>query len=171
MVIVVNFIHYSVSRTPILFEDLVLLAPLLSFSHLIPKDWSYLVSCLGAIAGCAGMVQSAGSPMSSAVELLFSILGFLYIVLFSLWLVFFVWTCSACSCLESTKIVSCVWIRLWDNVRFMLMRFAISSLSYIAAYASSCSASAVLTWDYVSCVWFAHAPYPWAADVTFLRIW
>ena len=84
-----------------------------------------------------------------------------------------VWTCSACSFLESTKIVSCAWVRLYNNLRLMLVmvRFDIASLSSIAAHASACSASAVLTWDYVSCVWFADAPYPRAAAVAFLRIW
>ena len=77
MTVIVNFIHYSVSRPSILFAGLVFLVPLLASSHLVPKGCSYLVSCLGEIAGCAGMVQSAGSPMSPAVAIRFSILGFL----------------------------------------------------------------------------------------------
>ena len=77
MVVIVNFLHYSVSRPSILFAGVVLLTPLLASSHIVPKGCSYLVSCLGEIAGCAGMVQSAGSPMSPAVALQFSILGFL----------------------------------------------------------------------------------------------
>ena len=87
MVVIVNFIHYSVSCHSILFTGLVLLVPLLASSHLVPKGFSYLVSCLGEITGCAGMVQSAGSPMSPAVALRFSILGFFDLVLFSLRLV------------------------------------------------------------------------------------
>ena len=77
MVVIVNFLHYSVSRPSILFAGLLLLAPLLASSHLVPKGCSYLVSCLGEISCCAGMVQSAGSPMSPAVALRFSILGVL----------------------------------------------------------------------------------------------
>ena len=87
MVIIVNFLHYSVSCSSILFVCLVLLTSLLASSHLVPKGCSYLFSCLGEITGCAGMVQSEGSPMSPAVALRFSILGFFFSVLFSLWLV------------------------------------------------------------------------------------
>ena len=151
---------------------LVLLAPLLASSHLVPKGFSYLVSCLWEIAGFSGMVQSAGSHISLAVSILFSILVFLSsAVLFVAGVFAFVWTCSYCSCLESTKIVSRDWVRLWDNVRLMLVRFAIASLSSIASHASACSASAVLTWKSVTCVWFSDAPYPWAAAVAFLQIW
>ena len=71
-----------------------------------------------------------------------------------------VWTCSACSFLESTRIVSCAWVRLWDNVILVLVSFAISSVSSIASHASAYSTSTVLTWAYVSCVWFTEAPYP-----------
>ena len=67
--------------------SLVLLVPLLAYSHLVSKVCSYLVYCLGEITGYASMVQSAGSPMSPAVALRFRILGFLYIVLFYLWIV------------------------------------------------------------------------------------
>ena len=83
----------------------------------------------------------------------------------------FVWNCSACSCLESTKMVSCAWVRLWDNMRLMLVSFTIASLYSIAAHASACSASSVLTWASVSCVWFSDTSYPWAAAVAFLQIW
>ena len=92
-------------------------------------------------------------------------------VLFVAGLFALVWTCSACSCLENTKFISCACVRHWDNIRLMLARFAIASLSSIATLASVCSASAVLTWDSVACVWFSDAPYPWAADVAFLQIW
>ena len=74
---------------------LVLLTPLLASSHLVLKGCSYLVSCLGEIAGCDGMVQSVGSTMSPAVALRFSILGFLSSAVLSVAGVFvFVWTCS-----------------------------------------------------------------------------
>ena len=76
MLVIVNFLHYSVSRPSILFAGLVLLAPLLISSHLVPNGCSYLVSYLGEIAGCAGMVQSSGSPVSPSVVLLFSTFGF-----------------------------------------------------------------------------------------------
>ena len=69
MVVIVNFLQYSVSRPSIIFAGLVLLAPLIASSHLAPKGFSYLVFCLGEIAGFAGIVQSAGSPMSPAVAL------------------------------------------------------------------------------------------------------
>ena len=82
-----------------------------------------------------------------------------------------VWTSSACNCLESTRIVSCSWVIICNNARLILVRFYIASLSSIAAHASACSASAVLTWDCVSGVWFADAPDPWAAAVASLRIW
>ena len=78
MVVIVHFLHYGVSRPSILFVGLFLLAPLLASSHIFPKCFSHLVSCLGEIVGCAVMVQSAGSPMSPEVSLQFSILGFLY---------------------------------------------------------------------------------------------
>ena len=108
MVVIVNFLHYSVFRLSIIFVGLVLLAPLLASSHLVPKGCSYLVYCLGEIAGCAGMVQSAGYSMSPAVALRFSILVFLSsVVLFVAGVFVFVWTCSACSCFEITKIFSC----------------------------------------------------------------
>ena len=76
MVIIVNGLHYSISRPSILFVGLVILTPLLASSHIVPKCCCYFVSCLGAIIDCAGMVQSEGSPMSPAVALRFSILGF-----------------------------------------------------------------------------------------------
>ena len=107
MVVIVNFLPYSVSRPSILFAGLVLLAALLASSHLVPKVCYYLVSCLGEIAGCAGMVQSAGSPMSQAVELRFSILFLSSEVLFVDSVFALIWTFSSCSCLESIKIVSC----------------------------------------------------------------
>ena len=170
--VIVNFLHCSISRPFILFVVLVLLEQIIASSHLVSKGCSYLVSCLGEIAGCAGMVQSAGSPMIPAVALRFIIIGFLSsTVLFVAGFFVLVWNFSAGSCLEITKIVSCAWVRLLDNVRLMLMRFAIVSLSYIYAHASDCSASTVLTWASVSCIWFADAPYPWDASVAFLRIW
>ena len=117
------------------------------------------------------MVQSTGPPMSPAVALWFIILGFLSIaVLFVVGFFVLLWTFIAYSCLESTKIVSCAWVRLWDNVSLMLVRFEISSLSSIAAHTIDCSASVVLIWASVSCVWFSDAPYPWGSDVAFLRI-
>ena len=90
MVVIINFLHYSLSRPSILFLGLFLLTPLLASSHIFPKGCSYLVSYLGGISGCAGMVQSAGSPMSTAVALWFRILVF-FLVLFSLWLVYLFW--------------------------------------------------------------------------------
>ena len=172
MVVIVFFLHYSVSRPSTLFLGLVLFAPLLASSHIVPKGWSYLVSCLGSIKGCSGMLKYVGPPMSSTVALRFSIIFFLSSgVLFVDGVFALVWTCSSYSCLESTKIVSCAWVRIWNSVGLVLVRFAISSLSSIAAHASTCSASALLTWVSVSCVWFFDAPYPWAAAVTFLRIW
>ena len=77
MVVIVNFMHYSVSRPSILFMGLVLLAPLLASSHLVPNGCSYLVACLGQMSGCVGMVQSTGSSMSTSAALQFIILGFL----------------------------------------------------------------------------------------------
>ena len=71
----------------------------------------------------------------------------------------------------STKIVSCDCVRLWDRVKFILVRFAIASLSSIYEHVSDCSASAVMTWDSVSYVWFSDVPYPWAAAVAFWQIW
>ena len=91
MVVIVNFLHYSVSRPSILFAGLVLLAPFLASSHIFPKGCSYLVSCLGEIAVCAGMVRSAGPHMSPAVALRFSVLVFFDLVRFSLWVVSLLW--------------------------------------------------------------------------------
>ena len=172
MVFIVHYLHYSVSPPSILFAGLFLLTPLTDSSHLVPKGCSYLVSCLGKISGCAGMVQSTGYPMSPAVALWFSILNVLILCCYLCgWCFCLVCTCSARSWLKSTKIISCAWIRIWDNVRLTLVRFAIVLLSYIATYASDCSSSTVLTWASVSCVWFADSPYPWATYVDFLRIW
>ena len=78
MVVIVHFLHYSVSHSSILFVGLFLLVPLLASSHIVPKGCSYLVSCLGEIAGCAGMVHSERPPMNPSVALLFSIPFFLY---------------------------------------------------------------------------------------------
>ena len=75
--VIVDFLHYSVSSLSILFVGLVLLAPPIASSHLVPKGCSYLVSCLGGIACCSGMVQSVGPPMIPSVALRFSILGVL----------------------------------------------------------------------------------------------
>ena len=77
MVVIVNFLRYSVSHPSILLLGLVFLAPLLASSHIFPKGCSYLVSCIGEIVGCAGMVQYAGPTMSPEVALLFVILSFL----------------------------------------------------------------------------------------------
>ena len=76
MVVIVNFLHYSVSHPSILFVGLFLLAPLLASSHLVPKGCSYLVSCYGEIVGFNVMVQSEGFTMSPAVSLQFRILCF-----------------------------------------------------------------------------------------------
>ena len=77
MMVIVNFLHYSISSPPILFTGLVLLVPLLASSYLVTKDLSYLVSCFGEIAGCASMVKSTGPPTSPSVALRFSFLCFL----------------------------------------------------------------------------------------------
>ena len=87
MVVIVNFLHYSVSRPSILFAGLVLLAPLLASCHIFPKGCSFSVYYLGEIAGCTGMFQSVGSLMSPALALRFSIPVFA-LLLFYLWLVF-----------------------------------------------------------------------------------
>ena len=76
MVVIVNFLHYSVSRASILFLGLVLLTPIIASSNISPKGCYYLVSCLGEIAGCTDMVQAMGSPMSLALALQLRILGF-----------------------------------------------------------------------------------------------
>ena len=159
MVVIVFFLHYSVSRPSTLFLGLVLFAPLLASSHIVPKGWSYLVSCLGSIKGCSGMLKYVGPPMSSTVALRFSIIFFLSSgVLFVDGVFALVWTCSSYSCLESTKIVSCAWVRLCDNVRLMLVRFTIASLSYIDENMSACGSSTVFTWASVSCVLFDDSP-------------
>ena len=84
--VIVNFLHYSVSRPSILFMGLVLLAPLLTSSHIVTQCCSYLVSCFGEIAGCAGMVKSVGPPTSTTVALQFIFLCLLISCQFlSLW--------------------------------------------------------------------------------------
>ena len=72
--VIVKYIHYSVSSPSILFRGLVLFAPLIAYSHLVPQGCSYLVSCFGEISGCAVMVKSAGPPMIPKVALQFSFL-------------------------------------------------------------------------------------------------
>ena len=67
---------------------------------------------------------------------------------------YFDWDCNACSCFESTNIVSCACVRLWGRSMFILARLAIASLSSIAVHGSACSTSEVMTWVYVLCVWF-----------------
>ena len=82
----------------------------------------------------------------------------------------FAWVCNSCSWFESTILLSCACVSLWERIKFRLARFAIASLSSIAAYASACIASALLTWASVSCVWFSVAPHPWYVSIDFLRI-
>ena len=70
--------------------ELLLLAPLLDSSHIVPKRCSYLVSCFGNIEGCAGIIKYAGPPMSPNSSTLIYITFYSCLVLFSLWLVFLI---------------------------------------------------------------------------------
>ena len=76
--VIVNILLNSVSCPYILFMVIVLLAPIISSSHIFPKGLSYFVSCFGGIEGRDGMVKSEGPPISPAVALLFSFLCLLF---------------------------------------------------------------------------------------------
>ena len=75
---------------------------------------------------------------------------------------------SVCSCLGSANITSCAWARLWNNIKCVLVRFDIASLSSIYEFATDCSESAVIIWASISCTWFSETPYPWSVAVAFL---
>ena len=77
MMVIVNFLHYSVSRPSILFVGLVLFAPIITSPHIVPKLFSQLVYCFGEIACYTVMVKSTGPHMIPSVELGFSFLCFL----------------------------------------------------------------------------------------------
>ena len=173
MVVIVNYPNYSLSCLSILFMGLVLLTTLLVSSHIFsPKAAPTWCPVLGGLQ--VALVWSCLRVLPWVQQYNFDLVYLVLLssdVLFVSGVFFSVWTRSACRCMESTKIVSCAWFSLWDNVRLILVRLSIVPLYSIAAHASDYITSEVLTWACVSCVWFSDAPYPWAAAVAFLKIW
>ena len=130
---------------------------------------------LGVFPWCGGVLVWYGQECSSFHESSSISLTcwyfFLWVAGFSVsGLLEFIWSYRVCSFLESTKISSCSWVKLWDSVMLVLVRFDIASLSSIESFASSCSVSAVIIWESVTCLWYSEALYPCATDVAFLQI-
>ena len=68
MMVIVNFIYYSVPCPSIICKGLFLLK-IIPSSHLVPQGYSYLVTYFWESEVCAGMVKAAGPPMNSSAAL------------------------------------------------------------------------------------------------------